>query len=289
MTWVLEYYGFIEATMFHRQTDRVNYVAGGRNLALIYAAMVVGPLGLLLAIERSVTAKRQAETAERGERNSRFQSGAGMLGDETLAVRLGGIYSLRALAENDPKTYLHTITDLFCAIVRNPPHDVERPADPEKEMSQETGELSESEAAKPPPVVRQDLQAIITILGSKAWATSMERYEVPRGALDLRSAVLPRANLSGANLIRADLRGAYLSDADLIRANLSDADLIGANLFDADLIGANLIGADLIGAKLFDANLRGARDLTQGQYNSTKGTPVLLPDDINPDKSTPTE
>jgi len=96
----------------------------------------------------------------------------------------------------------------------------------------------------------------------------------------LRRAILPEANLSGADLVganlsKANLIRAHLEDADLGIANLSEARLIGANLsrvnlwrailwrgnlYDANLSGAslmeaNLLGADLTGATLEDADL----------------------------------
>ena len=71
--------------------------------------------------------------------------------------------------------------------------------------------------------------------------------------INLRHAVLVRANLQGALLTNADLR-----DANLRRANLISAFLIGANLRDADLRNANLRGANLRNANLIDADLRNA-------------------------------
>jgi hypothetical protein len=122
-TFILDHYGVMRATVFQRQTtDAATYTASFRNFLLIYATATIGPVGLFLAIGRTILGRRQAETAERGERNSRFQIGAQMLGNETLAVRLGGIYTLKALAQNDPETYLGTITDLMSAIVRTPPY-----------------------------------------------------------------------------------------------------------------------------------------------------------------------
>ena len=46
-----------------------------------------------------------------------------MLGSEVLSVRLGGIYALQRLAEEEPKQYHVQIMRLFCAFVRNPTKD----------------------------------------------------------------------------------------------------------------------------------------------------------------------
>jgi len=76
---------------------------------------------------------------------------------------------------------------------------------------------------------------------------------------NLSGANLGSANLSGANLVGANLSGANLVDANLSGANLGSANLSGANLGSANLSGANLGSANLSGASLWGANLSGAR------------------------------
>jgi len=85
---------------------------------------------------------------------------------------------------------------------------------------------------------------------------------------DLRSLVLPKANLPGASFHQSkmgkiNLQGANLHKADFGRASLTnailkDADLRNAYLGYADLESADLRGANLSGAYLLNANLRGA-------------------------------
>ncbi len=43
-----------------------------------------------------------------------------MLSNEVLSVRLGGIYALQRLFEEDPDQYYLQIMDLFCAFIRFP-------------------------------------------------------------------------------------------------------------------------------------------------------------------------
>ena len=90
-----------------------------RNIALVAA----GVFTLLLAIWRGVVANRQANTAQQGLLNERYQKGAAMLGSEVLSVRLGGIYALQRLAEESPGQYHIQIMRLFCAFVRLPTRD----------------------------------------------------------------------------------------------------------------------------------------------------------------------
>jgi Pentapeptide repeats (8 copies) len=74
------------------------------------------------------------------------------------------------------------------------------------------------------------------------------------GGIRWIGAVLPKAELRGADLKNADMRGADMRETDLRQADLRNADFSGANLRNADLRGA-----DLSGAKLYKANLRGAK------------------------------
>lgn len=71
---------------------------------------------------------------------------------------------------------------------------------------------------------------------------SVSRFEVELGFEwnAETSAVLRRADLSGANLSWANLSWANLSGANLSWADLSGANLSWANLSEADLSGANL-------------------------------------------------
>ena len=93
-----------------------------RNVVLAAAAGIALPL----AVWRSIVAARQAETAQRGLLNERYQKGAEMLDSAVLSVRLGGIYALAGLAEDHPNQYHVPIFQLFCAFVRRPPEEGEK-------------------------------------------------------------------------------------------------------------------------------------------------------------------
>ena len=87
-----------------------------RNIGLL----VVAVIGTPFAIWRSVVAGRQAEIAQGGLRNERYQKAVEMLGDSILVVRLGGIYALHHLAKEDPTHYHIQVMRLFSAFVRHP-------------------------------------------------------------------------------------------------------------------------------------------------------------------------
>jgi uncharacterized protein YjbI with pentapeptide repeats len=94
--------------------------------------------------------------------------------------------------------------------------------------------------------------------------SKLKNHRLEWGILQLRNAILPGADLIGANLYGADLYEANLYKAKLCNANLRVANLYRANLSDANLHGANLSNANLYeanlsGANLHEANLYGAR------------------------------
>ena len=76
--------------------------------------------------------------------------------------------------------------------------------------------------------------------------------------MNLREAIMNKANLGGANLQGVNLEGANLERANLQGANLQGANLSGANLEGVRLQGANLKGASLNGVNLQGVNLQGA-------------------------------
>ena len=122
-----------------------------RNIALVAAGLIALPL----AIWRGVVANRQANTAQQGLLNERYQKGAEMLGSEVLSVRLGGIYALQRLAEEWPDQYHIQIMRLLCAFIRLPTRDQSLVSGPE--------------AIEPgtPLGIRQDVEAVIQMIGSR--------------------------------------------------------------------------------------------------------------------------
>ena len=80
---------------------------------------------------------------------------------------------------------------------------------------------------------------------------------------DLSGVALDRTAVTGVNLrwavlVKADLNRTNLTGADLFQADLGDADLSGACFGGANLTQANLCGANLTGADLWNANLSGS-------------------------------
>ena len=221
-----------------------------RNLGLV----IGGVIAILLAVWRSRVAERQADTAQRGLLNERYQKGAEMLGNAVLSVRLGGIYALQRLAEEHPEQYHVQIMRLLCAFARNPTPSGE------DEGRQDVQE----ESFRTLPSPREDVQAVMEAIRARHEKhVSLERKGALR--LDMRGADLSHVVLSGGDLRSADFMDTNLSHASLDSANLSHAILFNTNLSSARLKEANLSGAVLIGASLKDTDLSGAKLSRCGQ------------------------
>ena len=210
-----------------------------RNVGLLVGgalAFVFAGWRAWLAEQEKATARRQAETAQQSLLNERYERGAEMLGSEVLAVRLGGIYALRHLAEEHPEQYHIRVMELFCAFVRT---SVSSNGSPE--------------------VVRTAMAVIGSRSDSDVQLESNESFELNLSGADLWDAHLARLNLSGANLMNADLTGADLPNVDLSNARLQNANLKDAWLYEANLSGAQFS----IGEGDYPA-----KGLTQAQINA---------------------
>ena len=253
-----------------------------RNLGLVLA----GVYGLLFAFWRSWVADCQARTAQRRLMNERYQKSAEMLGSDVLTVRLGGIYALRGLAEEDPEQYHVPIMRLSCAFVRNSVKD-------ESDVVAAGGGVEGENQPKPfRPDVRAIMDAIAATRSDADIALEKKENFRPelRGA-DLRGGIFIGDNWSSVNLFAANLSGrippsggANLSGpfgppdvTSFNDVNLSDAGLNCANLSGAILIRTNLSGADLSFTNLSGAILSQPIGLTQAQLNQARADPNKPP------------
>ena len=198
-----------------------------RNLVLVLASIAA----LSLAIWRSKVAERQADTAQRGLLNDRYQKGAEMLGSEVLSVRLGGIYALARLAREHPGDYHTQIMSLFCAFVRHPPKEKKGNQDTAAEYLNDVGGDRQRRFHPKPNEVSEDVLVIMKAVRERSEAQikteKKEKYRLALSGTNLFKVVLFKADLSDAYLIETNLNRAMLSHADLTGANLSNADMRG--------------------------------------------------------------
>ncbi|RYG69601.1 pentapeptide repeat-containing protein [bacterium] len=178
-------------------------------------------------------AERTAFFAAQAGETERYARAMGLLGDDKIEVRLGGIYALERLARESSRDH-GPIMEVLSAYIR------------------EHAAWQEGETAPARP--RADMQAILTVLGRRHAA-----FDPSEGHIDLHGTALSRAYLPWAHLERAFLYEANLDGAMLQNANLRGAWLWKTSFNEAILEGARLEGADLTGAaNLTAAQLRGA-------------------------------
>jgi hypothetical protein len=136
--------------------------------------------------------------------------------DDALALRLGGVYAMDRIADDDP-TERPRIAEILSAFVRDG-----APAD---------GELP------------RDVRAGMQVLTRRDWTVAIDLAGARLAGMHLPAARLAGAVLAGTDLSDATLRGALMKDADLRRADLRRADLSGADLRAATLTDARLSAA----------------------------------------------
>lgn len=225
-----------------------------RNIGLL----VGGGIAIWVAYRRSVI-------AQRGLLNERYQKGAEMLGSKVMSVRLGGIYALHRLGEEEPEKYHVQVMELFCAFVTEPFREKDEMDDKERDGAGPMDEKLRQRKIRNlvmALLVPKDVQAVLTAFRDRS-DSDIKLEKKASFVPNLSHAELRGANLSEVNLSGADLSYAVFAPPNkthiqeevvdtlkmpIVTTNLSGADLRGANLFEADLEEANLTGADLRGA-----------------------------------------
>jgi hypothetical protein len=257
----------------------INPILGGLGaLVLIYAA-----------IRQAQTASSRHEAQTKADLQRRitetFSKAVEQLGNEKMAVRIGGIYTLERLASealtsppaadamDDESTAVafdlyRTVMETLAAFVseqarskgpdprtwlwpyrKRPAASVERDPewDPERDPEWDPNA----------PTLPTDIVAALDVIVRRPEA-ARAREEKEGLRFNLIRTDLRHANLQGVHLKRAQLRGAHLENAHLRGAHLQGASLRGAHLQGAFLQDAHLEGTFLGFAHLERAHLEGA-------------------------------
>jgi hypothetical protein len=185
--------------------------ARGRLLALSAGAFAAGAL---LFTARNYLLSRQGHVTDR------YTKAIEQLGSDKLDVRIGGIYALERIARDSTRDHI-TVMEVLTAFIR--------------EHSREPWPLPGDNGPEPERSTRPDVQAAVTVIGRR----DAKRETRP---IDLRYAILTRADLREAHLRGANFVHAYLDGADLSFADLRYAFLDGVILTRAYLYGARWRG-----------------------------------------------
>ena len=187
--------------------------------ALLWFSLLVT---LYVAWRRATAAEDAVKVAEEIQITERFTRAIAQLGDDKMAIRLGGIYALERIARDSPKDHWQVMQVLTAYIRENSPSN---------------WTMTQPQPFRPIPF---DIQAILEVIGRRN-----SRYETAGQVIDLRMSNLTGAELEGADYQKADFRLTILQNVYFKNANLK-----GANLFQANIENAFLEGADLRGANL---------------------------------------
>lgn len=228
-------------------TEKANLINQYRTTSIQYIATLAQIVGGGAVLTGIYFAWGNLITSREGQITERFTRAVDQLGSEKLEIRLGGIYALERIANESDKDCL-PIMKVLTAYIR-------------------VNSYANKETLKPGEI-REDIQAILTIIGKQKYSFNSEEFtpnlrDTRLCGADLKGAHLERAklmqvHLEGAHLERARLEEAYLtSGAHLEKAHLEEAHLEKAHLSFAYLERAYLEGAYLEGARLQGACLRG--------------------------------
>ena len=270
--------------------DAVSISAAIRNVALVIGGIVA----ILLACWRSRINERQANTAEQGLLNERYQRAAEMLGHGIPSVRIAGITALRSLAEDYPDQYHCQVIGLLCTFLRYPTKDVSFGTDGTLRVDVQEAITAVGRRSKRGIFIERKANLILDLQGtelsfgqlsginlaganlSRAKLQNVSFFSWPYTRPDPSEPLSPSPNkqiasvevymkpvgpdLSGleehlTELSSAILEGADLSGAKFLGTDLSAADLSNAKLANCEMIYTRLRRTDLIGANLSGASI----------------------------------
>jgi pentapeptide repeat protein len=196
-----------------------------------------------VAVTNSRVAVETLRVAERGHLTDRYAKAIEQLGDDKLAVRLGGIYGLQQYAEDsDRPGDQRTVVEVLSAFIRD-----------------KLAGVGGSDGTHEPPGA--DVLAAVSVLAQLPPREGIARAYFP-GALfhsvGIRGARLTGGNLSGVRMDAVGIRSADMSNINLDGANFDNASLTRCDLTGASLRGTIFRTGQLSYSKLHDADLEGA-------------------------------
>jgi hypothetical protein len=265
LKWVPEWL----ATDGLRGKDRAEEVGRTRTAVLVTLAGLIATVGAVFTGLTYRLNQKGHELDRAGQITERFTRAIDQLGNESLDVRLGGIYALERIARDSAEDHPQ-VMEVLAAYVRQNAPAPHMTAERLKRMRGEEALPDEAVSELPKRrTVATDINAAVSVVARRD--ASRDR----RGArVDLRKtellglelttqpeedgASLEGANLSAAHLERSNLRRANLRQASLVGTQLQGANLSQGHLEAASLVWADLEGANLKYAHLQDASLSGA-------------------------------
>lgn len=189
-----------------------------RNSVLQAVGGIVVVAGAITAWRQLVVSRRQYLLSRHTAVTEAFSKSIEQLSAPQAALRLGGVYSLDRVADDDPNER-RRVSEILTSYVR------------EGTRQSEDGNLA------------REVAAAVTILAGRDWPGGVDFEGIELPGADLRKARLARSRLGNTSLRGANLTGAVLTGSDLTGADLREARLAAADLRDTDLRTVRLSGA----------------------------------------------
>lgn len=191
---------------------------------------------------------------------SRFTTSAAQLADPSPTIRLAGVFSLIALADDWDDAENRQQRDVCVEVLKS--YLTQPQVDPTPDDERAVPFLHVRRRIALTLHARRTMEKSAAYSWSEIAAASLEEVDlrhVNLDSTDLRGANLRGAKLSNASFFSSDLRDTNFNFADMFGAKLTLASLQNASLSYAELRDADLGHALLSGAKLEAAKLQGAR------------------------------
>ena len=226
-----------------------------------FATFLASVGGLYFSAQASLQATKQAQLAQDAQTTERFSRSVEQLGSDSVAVRIGGVYSFDKLMHDSPsdqQAIVKILSNFISFQAKSAPVTDESnktrsaPADFLTALNVLDAYWAAGARGDQPSMLLTGAKF------SKLVADSPSMRGADLTGADLTYASLRSTDLTGAHLPNADLSNALMLDSKLIGADLNSAYLNQTNLSRSDLSNARLRGAYLTGTNLTDAHLNGA-------------------------------
>jgi uncharacterized protein YjbI with pentapeptide repeats len=264
-------------------TDRANARLDAVRTGLAVGAGIGAATGLILAFRRQHHQEIATDLTDRDATERRitelYTKAVEQLGSDKAAVRLGGLYALERLAQDNP-AHRQTIVNVICAYLRMP-FSPTAPADkPELEAPEEPGEPDPETETRTDAIGdtwsqerdtwQQERQVRLTaqrILGEHL-RDDRAKDQHPANPPSRRLWANIHLDLSGATLIDLDLRSCVMAAVDFSQATFSGLTVFGSATFD----GSAMFGSATFDVASFDsATFRGLAVFARSTFRDAPG------------------
>ena len=253
--------------------EKAEFAAYLIGVALLVCQIVVSGFRAAATDKTARAIQQTAASTEKGNVAERFKNAIEHLSNESVSVRLGGIYALHHLAHEEDD-HRKRVFEILCAHIRGTTSD---------KAKYEPRQIADKPLVQPSIEIASVLQLLFV---SNDDSEIYWHLKANLEGSNLERATLYRAYLCRADLRAANLKSALLERANLTKAKLFAADMASANLQYATLVGANFGEADLQNTLFYmadcqDCNFLSAKNLRVGQlWNARSLHKAKLRDNI---------